>query len=1076
MKERTNPKSVAPHKVKGTVLFTVVCVMMVLIVFLMGALALAGTASMRASNTYSSTQTQATARAGVNAIIASMQNNVNIAKAAAEVNATNPSADIGEIKFGYMDTKYDEKTSKDKRAETYLNSLGKIEKSGIQYVGKKWEVDKEGRLVEKDVIKVWATATQGTAESTYAAYILKNAGISKGTTGESQGFITTGGAVSANHTSVYGGAYIGFDEYWKGGFDPTKDAEKAKADAAKAAEEWKSRLPMNKPTDIQYHGTDAPILYETDFMINGSFYNDTGTDLNLVVKDKGTGMTVWGDLVLGHALFVKTVNALSEDLASGYKYTEVPYLYVEGDIKFTGGGDEQCIAPAKVDPTKESRLPFHIFCGSIQTQSGQKGKLRLMGDVYCYANKTSKLLKQDGSKLFEWGTSQIEGTDGGNKTVSGSFYTKGSLSIEGSNNNNNDTFTIGGDLYVEHDLDLTNITLKVNGKTTVMGTISGSGKLECSKVFCNNVTCPNVDNKENVTKDGYSYVPGGERVKTEQGYSRVDEKVEWEPGVVHVTHAEWRPNIQVQFPTYVSSGIGGAFVIPGSPNDNPIDSKYILKDPVPSPQGTWVVDEANHKIYCSDNTGYTIDIPEVDLWKRTDGTYATEAEVKTVTPAKYFKGGSEVPRDEAVEVLDGHFVKDSDGSTAKKEDAAGTGIVMFPPELEKDVILGERVPAGKTGDVSAYKIIKTVPDIMNSKSDPYAGATFVCDSSVEKDTLDLDDSKNTGSHSSWSKDADGRIIITDSCTITNQNGTRATNKTIIVQASSDHEIWIKLVDFNVQASSLIVDDTGTDPQAVNFFVEGRTQVAGNETPCNGYKCLDGKILNVEKGFGYFCCVRCARQFSDSSTGAKYQIFTSMDTASLASGYTAMPNSEFEELEKNWEKLTAEQKKTEIDNFCNKKRVCEKAIPYYEAKGLEPFDPPAVKKPIINIFAGDKDSVVKTSNTIPVNDKYTMKVETPCFSVEGTNSITAYVKAPYMQFAVCDQAGVTPKSEIIYNGFPIKNLNPNQIGCYGCMIVKEFACKNNWLMMFAGQAGEGGGNGNVTDALMRNWRILYYDNY
>ena len=45
-----------------------------------------------------------------------------------------------------------------------------------------------------------------------------------------------------------------------------------------------------------------------------------------------------------------------------------------------------------------------------------------------------------------------------------------------------------------------------------------------------------------------------------------------------------------------------------------------------------------------------------------------------------------------------------------------------------------------------------------------------------------------------------------------------------------------------------------------------------------------------------------------------------------------------------------------------------------------------------------------------------------------------------------------------------------------MIVKEFACKNNWLMMFAGQAGEGGGSGNVTDALMRNWRILYYDNY
>ena len=72
MKERTNPKSVAPRKVKGTVLFTVVVVMMVLVVFLMGALALAATANQRAANTYSTAQTQATARAGVDAIISAM--------------------------------------------------------------------------------------------------------------------------------------------------------------------------------------------------------------------------------------------------------------------------------------------------------------------------------------------------------------------------------------------------------------------------------------------------------------------------------------------------------------------------------------------------------------------------------------------------------------------------------------------------------------------------------------------------------------------------------------------------------------------------------------------------------------------------------------------------------------------------------------------------------------------------------------------------------------------------------------------------------------------------------------------
>ena len=49
MKDKTIPKAV-PKKVKGTVLFTVVAVMMVLIVFLMGTLALAATVTKKSAD------------------------------------------------------------------------------------------------------------------------------------------------------------------------------------------------------------------------------------------------------------------------------------------------------------------------------------------------------------------------------------------------------------------------------------------------------------------------------------------------------------------------------------------------------------------------------------------------------------------------------------------------------------------------------------------------------------------------------------------------------------------------------------------------------------------------------------------------------------------------------------------------------------------------------------------------------------------------------------------------------------------------------------------------------------------
>lgn len=66
--EKTTPK-----KLKGTVLFTVVSVMMVLIVFLAGTLALATTASNRAHRNYQTAQAEAVARTVLDSAIKAIE-------------------------------------------------------------------------------------------------------------------------------------------------------------------------------------------------------------------------------------------------------------------------------------------------------------------------------------------------------------------------------------------------------------------------------------------------------------------------------------------------------------------------------------------------------------------------------------------------------------------------------------------------------------------------------------------------------------------------------------------------------------------------------------------------------------------------------------------------------------------------------------------------------------------------------------------------------------------------------------------------------------------------------------------
>ncbi len=438
MKKRFGSK-----KLKGTVLYTVISVLMVLIVFLMGTLALAATASNRAMNNYSSAQTQYTAKAAVEAIMSAMQNNKEIAIAANAVSDTNPRLVVDGVTFSDA-------------------SLGTVETAAIEYAGTKWVLEDDStsddfnKMVPKTIVKITATVRQANETSTVAAYVLKDTNPSVNNDGDNRGFVSTGSATSGNHVSLYGGAYFGFDQLFAN--------------------------PLAPPSTETYTLQDADKAIETDFQVNGNLRNDSGP-LRLVIKSVGTGMTIWGNLELVKPLEIMTENARSEDYTrhhgdpfstlyvggdNGVNYTKVPYIYVEKNFGITCDGST----------IGEDNIPLNIFCGDIDIY-GNGGKT-IYADIYCHDAAAESEISIGGAKsaLYQWTASIVNPAGANTTTTSGNFYSKGSLNIgsQGADFNGDvkvegnmtiqpgANVTIGGDLVVGG-------ALNINGNLTVNGTI-----------------------------------------------------------------------------------------------------------------------------------------------------------------------------------------------------------------------------------------------------------------------------------------------------------------------------------------------------------------------------------------------------------------------------------------------------------------------------------------------------------------------------------------------------------------------------------------------------------------------------
>ncbi len=369
MKDRTKPV-----KLKGTVLYTVVSVLMVLIVFLMGTLALAATASNRAYTNYQKEQTEYTARAVLDSV----------------VKAINDDHSSNGIKYQMAS-----RLTNTGNSFTVMvhGSDGVDEEVTITNTGDRTVYSQtQDAWVTGTIYEVSTTVDKLLAGTTYSAYIVDEKVTNNTQQGSGGGaFVSLGGV----------GGKIGTGGFTAGG------------------------------TEIGI-GTTGTNSYEFDngavqmvpFYIHGNLDIRSQCSVYFNKVGKQQFMAVTGDLTLMNNFKVE-VDPSFVWPATTVDYTEVPCIYVGGTLM-----QQTSDNLFNTDPSLSASLPMNVYCGNII--SGTVNVLSFEGDLYAFDDTaTSQLFNQNGSTLlYQWVDQAIANApDAG----FGNLYSRGNVEINNVN-------------------------------------------------------------------------------------------------------------------------------------------------------------------------------------------------------------------------------------------------------------------------------------------------------------------------------------------------------------------------------------------------------------------------------------------------------------------------------------------------------------------------------------------------------------------------------------------------------------------------------------------------------------------
>lgn len=431
-------------KLKGSVLFTVIAVMMVVLVFVMSALTIAGATNRRAYSDYSKAQTQYTAHAALEATMKYLRdydvkkydesgNPIeyrNNALGAAVAGLTKSSDSIKlDVNFS---TEQGGANVTDNAVATDGKATVKIKCVNDSYTYT------DGK--EHSVVVVTASATLAGVTTEESMLLLKDPPKKDLPLGGPNS-LTALSAISADSNPfILGGASANIIET-----DPSSKT-------------------INMPNKGKTCGT---------VVFNNSVSMPTQTDLQLGLGD---GLAIFGDLNIANQLHIKT------ELEEPSDYKLIPYIFIDG--KFT--------ADTNVSQLLDEATSLNLYCNQMELELNNTG-LNLNGDVFLFGDKDksgnnieNQLKHQKSSKLLGWASSLTNPSSIGGTKCGGNFYCNSNLTLSSSGNSAN--------YYFEKNL-YTKKVLKIEGektKVTVDGTLIVNDSLiidnavvECKSFYIN---------------------------------------------------------------------------------------------------------------------------------------------------------------------------------------------------------------------------------------------------------------------------------------------------------------------------------------------------------------------------------------------------------------------------------------------------------------------------------------------------------------------------------------------------------------------------------------------------------------
>lgn len=449
MKEKVKPDSARkiPKRVQGTVLFTVVCVMMVLIVFLMGTLALAATANNRAYNNYQKEQTEYTARTVLDATVQAINEDTSTTGIKSQISGLGVGSDMT-VNVTGTDGLSEIVTITNLGSRTVYNSAA-------------------GQWVSGKIYEVSADVSRTLAQTRYSAYIVDASITPPGGSGSGGGaFVSLGGLGGSIGTSGFtaGGTEIGIDG-----------------------------------TGTEDYSIDNAAVQMVPFYLNGNLTTSSQCTVyfNKIAKQQYYAVT--GDLTINNIFALQYSSDFTWDNATITDYKEVPTVYVGGTLKVVSNNVS----------FGSAQVPMNVYVGSLDTDINFNVYGDLYATDPTATSSISG--GQGSTKLYKWADKQIKGRDGSVKTESfGNFYSAGEVYFDTTANNDMyvgtslrvaKNITIDGSktVYVGQ-------STAYEGDVACGGTLKINGNLKCGNLYADNLVVNGTLNCTNIT---VNHISGG---------------------------------------------------------------------------------------------------------------------------------------------------------------------------------------------------------------------------------------------------------------------------------------------------------------------------------------------------------------------------------------------------------------------------------------------------------------------------------------------------------------------------------------------------------------------------------------